>query len=115
MNLLRHRVPGRHRADGVTPARPWGLASSPARHARRPRPQIVAEFTGWAGLARLCEDASKHPVVDVRLACPARAQFDPDQTIPFILEIPPMRSPRACTHADMALLLADITPTGGAA
>lgn len=114
MNLLRHRETGRHRADALAPTRPRGLAAAPARHARRPRPQIVREFTGWAFAARICADAAAHPVVDPRIACPAKAQPDLDMTQPFILEIPPMNVPRACSDADMVLLLADITPTGGA-
>lgn len=114
MILLRHRAPGRHRADSIAEPRPRGLAPLPARHARRPRPQIVKAFTGWASLARVCDDAVKHPVIDLRIACPAKAQLDLDKTQPFFLEIPPMISSRACTDTDVSLLLAEITLTGGA-
>lgn len=123
--LFRRRVRagrGRHHADSIAeqpvlPAREGPVALH-GRHANRhqpPRLQIVADFTGWGATARLCEDAAKHPVVDPQTACPARAPFDLDMTQPLFLEIPPMNSPRAFTDADVALLLADITLTGGEA
>ena len=107
MNLLRHRVPGRHRADSLTSTQPRGLASLPARHARRPRPQILSTFTGWASTARLCADAAKHPVIDLQIARPAQPRFDLDATQPFYLEIPPMSSPRVPDNLDLMLLFAD--------
>lgn len=117
----RERASGRHHADSLTdrpvlPARKGPVALH-GRHANRhqsPRLQIVSDSTGWASLARICADAAAHPVVDPRIACPAKAQPDLDMTQPLFLEIPPMTRPRVCEDADMALLLADITPTGGA-
>lgn len=91
--LLRRRVrpgSGRHHADSITdqpnlPGR-QGPVALHGRHANRyqpPRLQIVREFTGWGGLARMCQEAAKHPVVDLRIACPAMFRADADMTQPF--------------------------------
>ncbi|GGK62080.1 hypothetical protein Sme01_04000 [Sphaerisporangium melleum] len=89
--LLRPRESGRHRADSLTetPALPRRsrLTAPFVRHARRPRPQIVREFTGWSGLARLCEEAARNPVVDPRIAFPARFRADADHTQPFTFNL----------------------------
>ncbi len=60
-----------------------GMADKPARHARRPRPQILRDFTGWGATARACADAAAHPVIDLRIACPALFRADADTTQPF--------------------------------
>ncbi len=88
--LLRRRAKphGRHHADSPREPKPRkGPVALTGRHTAHPEPrvQIVASFTGWGALARLCAEAAAHPVVDPHIARPALAPLTPDMTKPYAI------------------------------
>ncbi len=86
--LMRRRAKphGRHHADSPREPKPRkGPVALTGRHTAHPEPrvQIVASFTGWGALARMCAEAAENPVVDTTSVRPAASLRDPSQTQPF--------------------------------